>query len=519
MLNIKSMQSSTFLQIYSFLTVILYGFYFFKEAYLDNLPLYYIPVAFMIIWQTLFICFRLLFPRRLIKQCSIILVICNAFVFYFMYTYHTPVDNVMIMNALQTDTGEVSELLNIKLLICLLFLGIVPAIIIYLCSIRRAPYSKIFKYCGQSLAIILLLGGLFYQSTNLMLHRFKYLMNYLPPINYLAGGTEVLIDKLTPRPPLQKITEDIKKIPVTGKPNLIVFILGETSRAANFSLNGYHRPTNQVLTPYLENIVYYPDVQSCGTSTAISVPCMFSIYDRKHFKAGSEEYMENVLDIFKAAGYKIRWLDNDGGCKDVCNRTLYEEPCDSKSCLDDILLKNLQQKIEQTEDNQLIVLHTRGSHGPSYHLHYDESSNIYQPICTDNELWNCTPEELVNVYDNTVHYVSKFIARTIDILQNLQNKYNPVLLYTSDHGESLKENGLFLHAAPYKTAPKEQKQVPMLVWMPKNNEYGYDMECLKQKAKQNHHSHDNIFHSLLGLVSIQSKNYQKELDIFDGCKK
>ena len=517
--NIKSLQSTAFLQFYSFFTVILYGFYFFKEAYQSDLPFYYIPIAFIIIWQTLFICFRLLFPRRLIKQCSIILAICNAFVFYFMYTYHTPIDNVMIMNTLQTDIGEASELLNFKLLICILLLGIIPTIIIYLCSIRRAPYSKIFKYCGQSLIIILLLGGLFYQSTNLMLRRFKYLMNYLPPINYLAGTAEVLIDKLTPRPPLQKITEDIKKIPVTDKPNIIIFVLGETTRAANFSLNGYHRPTNQALTPYLDNIIYYPNVQSCGTSTAVSVPCIFSVYDRKHFKIGSEEYMENVLDIFKAAGYKIRWLDNDGGCKDVCNRTLYEEPCDDKNCLDDILLQNLKQKIEQESDNQLIVLHTRGSHGPAYHLHYDEKSNLYQPICTSHELWTCSPEELTNVYDNTIDYVSKFIARTIDILQSVEDHYNPALLYTSDHGESLMENGIFLHAAPYKTAPIEQKQVPMLLWLPQNNSYKLQQTCIRNKAAKQTHSHDNIFHSLLGLADIKSKNYQKELDIFAGCRK
>ena len=513
-----SLQSTAFLQIYSFLTVALYGFFFFKEAYEDKIPLFYLPAAFIITWQALFILFRLLFPRRLIKPCAIILTLCNAFVFYFISTYHTPIDKIMFMNALQTDRNEVSELLSGFFWIWMIMFGLLPTCIIFLCSVRRAPYKKILKHCAKSLAVILIAGSLFQQSTGLFMHRFKYLMDYLPPINYLAGGIDLAIDKLKPRRPMQSISDDIKKTNVTGKPNLIVFIMGETSRAANFSLNGYHRPTNEALTPYLDDLIYYPNTQSCGTSTAVSVPCIFSVYDRKNFKPGSEEYTENILDIFKQAGYKVQWLDNDGGCKDVCTRIRYEEPCEDKTCLDDVLLKNLKQKIEKYTSNQLIVLHTRGSHGPAYHRHYDEESNIYQPICTKQDLWNCTPEELVNVYDNTIHYVSKFIARTITILQNLQNQYNVALIYTSDHGESLKENDIFLHAAPYKTAPIEQKEVPMLVWFPIQKAYPFNKTCLRKTAAQDKHSHDNIFHSLLGLSQIPSKYYQKELDIFAGCK-
>lgn len=513
-----SLSSVFFLQIYSLLTIALYGGIFLKQCTEDKIPTFYLPIAFILIWQTLFIIFSVLLSHKYLKKICAVLLIGNAMVFYAMLAYHTQIDKVMLMNVAQTDRSEITELLNGQVFACLIGLGILPAICLTFCTVTVSPIRQILKSIALSLLCIGLLGGISYKSTDLFLHRFKYLQNYLPPINYLKSSAELAVHYLTPRPKLQKISEDIVPNSPKEKPDLIVFIMGETTRAANFSLNGYHRPTNEALTPYLNNIVYYPNTQACGTSTAIAVPCIFSVYDRQNFKEGSEVYTENILDIFTKADYKVRWLDNDGGCKDVCNRVYYEEPCEEKTCRDDILLKNLQQKLESVKNNQLIVLHTRGSHGPSYHLRYGEDCALYSPICTDNQLWNCTPEELVNVYDNTIHYVSKFIAQTIEILKTLQDKYNPVLIYTSDHGESLKEDGVFLHAAPYETAPKYQKEVPMLVWMPENNGYHFDINCLKQKAKENLHSHDNIFHSLLGLANIKSEHYQKELDIFANCK-
>ncbi len=513
-----SLTSVSFWQLYSFLTILLYGWFFFAECLNDKILWYGLPIIFIILWQSLFILFSLLLSHRYGKVIGQLLLICNAFVFYFMYAYHTPIDDIMIMNALQTDKAEASELINVKLFLIVFLFGFIPVLCLAFLRIKIDTFKTIIKHIAISLLIIIVSGGIFYRTTNIFLHRFKYNQPYLPPINYLIGTGEVLIKEMTPKPPLRRISTDITPAPIADKPNLIIFIMGETSRAANFSLNGYSRPTNEALTPYLDNIVYYPNTQACGTSTAVSVPCIFSVYDRKHYKIGSEKYTENILDIFKKSGYKIAWLDNDGGCKDVCTRVRYEKPCDAKTCFDDILLENLKQKLEKITDNQLIVLHTRGSHGPSYHLHYDEESNIYQPICTQYDIWNCPQEELINVYDNTIHYVSKFIANTIEILKSLEDKYNPVLIYTSDHGESLNENGIYLHSAPYETAPKGQTEVPMLVWLPKNNAYGYNITCLKNEAIANKHSHDNIFHSLLGLSGIKSEHYQANLDIFAGCK-
>lgn len=519
MIKKQYLNSITFLQIYSFLTTAIYGCFFFIHYLNRNLSPFYLPLCFIIVWQALFILFSL-FPRNIIKTLCMFLLIGNAIALYFMYAYHIPVDKIMIMNALQTDQAETSEIININLIATIILLGVLPVIwiglktVIHPCSFQRTLKSIIL-----SLSIILTCCILAPSQTNKLMHHFKYLQIYLPPINYLLSGGQIIIEKLTPQPPLQRLTDDIKKTTLSDKPNLIVFIVGETTRAANFSLNGYHRPTNQALTPYLKDIIYYPDTGACGTSTAISVPCIFSVYNQKQFQSGSEQYTENVLDIFKKAGYKVRWFDNDGGCKNVCNRVLYEEPCKNKTCSDNILLNNLKNTIQKSKKNQLIILHTRGSHGPSYHLRYEKEDDLYAPICTIDDIWNCTPEELVNVYDNTIHYVSRFIAKTIDILKSLEKEYNTSLIYTSDHGESLKEDGLFLHSAPMETAPKYQTEVPLLVWLPQNNLYHLNKQCLKNKASKNKYSHDNIFHSLLGLGNIKSSHYQRELDIFAGCKR
>lgn len=512
-----SLNSVVFTQLYCFLSMVLYGWFFFRECLGDKLAVWYLPVIFVLMWQALFAVFCLL-PLRVFKPLSVALLVLNAVAFYFTSAYNVQIDKIMFMNALQTDKAEVDALMSLQFFCALVISGIIPALVIGHLKVSAVPFKTRFKSALSALLGGVLLGLVCYPQTDKFLHRFKYLMEYLPPINYLAGGSDAVFEILKPHPPMQRISEDVRPLKKSGKPNLIVFIVGETTRAANFSLNGYHRPTNEALTPYLNEIAYYPDTRACGTSTAVSVPCMFMSAGRREYKTGSELHIENLLDVYKQAGYKVLWRDNDGGCKHVCDRVLYEEPCDEKVCLDDILLRGLRSKITASRDNQLIVLHTRGSHGPTYNQQYDESSNRYAPACQDNYLWNCSPEELTNAYDNTVHYVSGFIARTVKLLQSLQGRYNTALFYVSDHGESLGENDQYLHAAPYNKAPAYQINVPMLLWLPQNNGFGLSTPCLKQQAQAGY-SHDNVFHSLMGLSGIKGAIYNPELDIFSACRK
>lgn len=512
-----SINSVVFTQLYCFVSMALYSWFFFREGMDDNLAVWYMPIIFVMMWQILFVVFNLL-PPRVFKPLSVGLLILNAVAFYFTSAYNVQIDKIMFMNAMQTDKAEVGALMNLQFGFTVVLMGVIPALAFCALNIIKVDFPHRLKASLAALMVCVLSGSICHPQTDKFLHRFKYLMEYLPPINYIAGGSSAVFEVLKPHPPMRRISEDIRPLSKHGKPNLIVFIVGETTRAANFSLNGYHRPTNEALTPYLNEIAYYPDTQACGTSTAVSVPCMFLPTPREEYKTGSELHIENLLDVYKQAGYKVLWRDNDGGCKHICDRVLYEEPCDEKVCLDDILLRGLKGKISASRDNQLVVLHTRGSHGPTYNQQYDESSNHYAPACQDNYLWNCTPEELTNAYDNTVHYVSGFIARTIELLQSLQGRYNTALFYVSDHGESLGENDQYLHAAPYNKAPDYQINVPMLLWLPQNNGFNLSTLCLKQQAQAGY-SHDNVFHSLLGLSGISGAIYNPELDIFSTCRK
>lgn len=501
---------------YSFLNTALYGAVFFSQSKTYNLPSWFAGIEFIYIWTTFFILFSLLFANRFRKPVAAILFLLNAAASYFTFTYHAAIDKIMFLNLLQTNRNEAFELLNLHMIGFFTLFGILPAVIVCLPKIKDTPFKQ---QAAAILGSLALCGGLALASQKesiVFAKNYRHLKNYLPPINYVDAAVSILKIKLKPLPPMQSISEGITQVTIKNKPNLIVFILGETTRAANFSLNGYERPTNEPLLPYLENINYYPDTQACGTSTSISVPCIFSKDSRLQYRRGSEQYTQNILDIFNQAGYRVLWRDNDGGCKDVCRRVIYEEPCEKSTCTDDILLQGLPQKLTNNKNNRLVILHTRGSHGPSYHEHYKKQHERYTPVCTKNSLWTCSQEELRNVYDNTVFAVSDFIAETIKMMQTLQDKYNLMLIYTSDHGESLGENGIYLHAAPYANAPKEQTEVPMLVWLPSPTDYDLSSQCLPQKGAE--FSHDNIFHTLLGLVAPDSLHYNKKLDLFDSCR-
>ena len=262
------------------------------------------------------------------------------------------------------------------------------------------------------------------------------------------------------------------------------------------------------------------DFLACGTATAISVPCMLSHHERINFEPGSGEYTENVLDIAKHAGYKVIWRENNTNCEDTCNRVKIEDFCYEKECFDDILLTNLADQAKASNEPTIVVMHQRGSHGPNYYERYPEEFKKYSPICETRDLKSCKKQELVNTYDNTIYYTSHILAKTIDELKKLEDEYNIAFLFTSDHGESLGENDIYLHSAAYDIAPSGQKRVPLMLWFSKGyiDENKINMECVN-KLKTQPFSHDNIFHTVLGISNIENKYYNQKLDILSKCRK
>ena len=468
---------------------------------------------------------QLLFWRHTAKPLAILLLLLNAGCLYFMSAFHIAIDKIMLINALSTDAAEAADLLNWRLAVYLLAGGILPSFVIARLKIDYAPWRKeLLRHALLLLLSLLLIAGIAAGNgsyTAQFLRNNRRLRYELLPVNYI--GAVISTAKIMSRRHRKLVTvgNDAKLVSYwqNGKKNLIVLVIGETARAANFSLGGYARPTNQPLETVLPDIFYFNDVAACGTSTAVSVPCMLAEKGRKKFKTGSQNYTENLLDIAQKSGYKVLWRENNSGCQGTCSRVETETFCANYQCRDEILLQNFADKIRSLNQNTLVVLHQQGSHGPAYYKRYAKEQEIFRPACQTETLSDCRTDEIVNAYDNSLVYTSYMLVLTIEQLRKLTDEYNVIMLYVSDHGESLGENGIYLHAAPYLIAPDEQVKVPMLLWLDEENAEALRINraCLRQKLRQPF-SHDNIFHTLLGLGGIRTSLYQKELDILAPCR-
>ena len=307
----------------------------------------------------------------------------------------------------------------------------------------------------------------------------------------------------------------------TAEKSVTVFIVGETARAQNFSLGGYQKHTN----PFTEKmgVKYFSRVTSCGTATAISIPCMFSRFSRAKYDPRQATSQDNVLDIIHRSGADVLWIDNDGSCKGVCARVETiaidtdsdSDLCDGRTCYDQVLINQLQKKLQHLDkQNTVIVLHMIGSHGPTYYRRYPQEKRVFTPDCPRSDIQNCSEEALKNTYDNTIYYTDFILSEVIANLKTVDAD-NISMLYVSDHGESLGESGLYLHGFPYLLAPEEQIHVPLIYWSNKLNNPTYSACIDNQLAAEI--SHDNIFDTLLDLTQVSTSIYSRELDFLSTC--
>jgi lipid A ethanolaminephosphotransferase len=317
------------------------------------------------------------------------------------------------------------------------------------------------------------------------------------------------------------------RVALVRPPHVLVIVLGETARAQNFSLLGYARDTNPELAKL--PITAFSNVKSCGTSTEISVPCMFSPYGRADYDESRIRNSESLLDVLARAGYRVRWIDNQSGCKGVCkgagveyekiDPALAPDLCRDGECYDEVLARRLETVLPEVRENTVFVLHMMGNHGPAYFRRYPAAFRRFVPDCATAELRDCSREQVVNAYDNAIGYTDHVLARVVGVLNGAAGRLDSAMLYVSDHGESLGENGLYLHGIPYAIAPEQQTHVPMMVWLSPAMSRGGDVSarCLRAKA-DSALSHDNLFHSVLGLLDVSTSVYREERDIFDGCR-
>ncbi|MDD2692708.1 MAG: phosphoethanolamine--lipid A transferase [Simplicispira sp.] len=476
---------------------------------------------------------------RGLKPALVLVVLMAALGTYFMLSYGIVIDASMLTNVLQTDVREAGDLLNWRLAATVLALAAPPLWWLLQRPVRPLGALRHVAHNGLLLlgAVVVLVASLLlvfqdFASTMRNHTQLRYLINPLNSVYALGHiATKPLRIDTSTMQPLGRDAQLGASYAGQTKPPLLVLVLGETARSANFGLNGYARPTTPLLSAR-SDLVSATNAWSCGTSTAASLPCMFSHLGRDGFE-GRKTNSETLLDVLQHAGLAVLWVDNQSGCKGVCDRvaqtstTALKDPalCPDGECSDPIMLKVLEERIaalpaEQRARGTVVVLHQMGSHGPAYYKRSDASLKRFGPECTSNALQECDQAQVVNAYDNSIVATDHFLNATIQWLETQADKAQTAMVYVSDHGESLGEGNLYLHGLPYAIAPDVQKQVPWITWLSPamQSRSGVATACLQKDLAQRRITHDGYFHAVLGLMDVQSTVYQAEQDIYAPCR-
>lgn len=500
--------------------------------------LFFLLTPALILTGCFIIIFSLILWRFTCKPVMIILIISSATAMYATLQYNVFFDYSMIENIFETNLGETFSYVNTQAVLFIICIGILPSL--WLLNVNITTNHRWYISLLRRLTLIIIgvviitVTALFFYKDYVSVGRNNtYLKKMINPAHVYNSVKYIKNRYFTNPLYYQNQGLDASIAPSASiKPTLLVLVVGETARAQNMAHNGYARNTN----PYTKDlgIVSLQHVSSCGTATAHSLPCMFSSLPQSQYHREKANAQDNVLDVLSYAGVGITWYDNDGGDKSVAKNVITHNIennkrspfCNGYTCYDEVLVQRLTQQLKQQVqsgrklNNQLIVLHTIGSHGPTYWKRYPTEKEVFKPACRRSDIQNCTDQEIVNVYDNTLAYTDYILSLIINILNKHSTQYNVAMLYVSDHGESLGEKGIYLHGTPYAFAPKEQTQVPWFMWLPEQyvEATQLDYSCLLRIAKKEAFSHDNLFHSLLGMFNVKTNIKNEKLDIISQCK-
>ena len=470
--------------------------------------------------------------RPIAKPVLIVLLLTTAMAVRFMSEYTVYLDTDMIRNILHTDGKESGELVSWRLLPSLFLYGVLPSLLVWRVRLTPRPFKRallIRSACLVGALVVACAAALLsFQNLSALMRNHREVRHLITPGNYVMSLARVAFeDQAGKNRARSPIGQDAKVVgrSALAKPRLLVIVVGETVRAQNWGLNGYARQT----TPELAKIgpINFPEVSACGSSTEVSVPCMFSPWGRADYDKDRIKRSESLMHVLEHAGIQTLWRDNQTGCKGVCDGLAFESfehgdlaPfCTGEGCSDEVMLQGLDAELSKRRGDVVLVLHQLGNHGPAYYKRYPSDLKRYTPACETSELGQCSLAEIVNAYDNATLHTDAFLARTIRYLAE-QNGRDAAMIYLSDHGESLGENGLFLHGVPYAIAPKTQLRVPMVMWLSPGfaASRGIDTACLRREAEQPA-SHDNLFHSVLGLMQVSTSVYDARRDLFRGCSR
>jgi lipid A ethanolaminephosphotransferase len=483
--------------------------------------------------------------KRVLRPVLLMLLLTAAGNSYFMLQYGVVIDATMMANVAHTDAREVRDLLSWTLVLSLLLIAVLPGWWLLRQPLVFRPFwSQTWRNLtggAIGLVVLLLVTLLMYQDLASLMRNHKQVRYLVNPLNTVYASGKLAGDALFHvNKTLQPIGLDAQLGPTHAgakRVPLVVLVVGETARAANFSLGGYARQTNPQLAQLAASgkglFTYYGAVRSCGTNTQASLPCMFSHLDKQAYEATGQPY-ENLLDVLQRAGMAVLWIDNQSGCKGLCDRVGHVDTyalkvpglCADGECFDEVMLQDLDSRIAALDPARaakgvVLVMHQMGSHGPAYFRRTPPAFKTFMPECTSNVLQDCAREQVVNAYDNTIVYTDHVLAGTVQWLARKAQGggFDTAMVYVSDHGESLGENNLYLHGLPYALAPATQTHVPMLSWLSDGmrERLALKADCLQSRAGAEL-LHDNLFHAMLGLLDVQTTLYRKDLDWFAACR-
>ena len=484
-----------------------------------------------------FLLLSLVSTRHTVKPLLVVLIVGTAFATYFMQTFGVYLDPTMLRNVLRTDVAEARELFSWSLLPHLLLYAVLPLLLLWRVRLVKRP---LLRAAGVRLASVIGAAALLVGALMLIFQPFASMMRNQKDMRYLATpanflwsiGAVVAQQAKGAARPRQAIGPDARPGPAMAartRPLLVVLVVGETVRAANWGLNGYARQTTPELAALAgtSTLLNFPDVTACGTNTEVSLPCMFAPVGRRDYDEGAIRGSESLLHVLARAGVAVHWRDNQSGCKGVCEGLPQEEVltlnppslCAEGRCLDEALLAGLDTQLAAAQGTQFLVLHMLGNHGPSYFRRYPPAYARFQPACNHDDLQKCSQQEIVNAYDNALLYTDHVLGRLVAQLQAAAPGLDSAMLYVSDHGESLGENNLYLHGLPYAIAPDLQKRVPMVLWLSVGapQALGLDLPCLQRRATRPA-AHDHLFHTVLGLLAVKTALYDPAWDLAQGCR-
>ena len=435
----------------------------------------------------------------------------NATAVYFVYTYSVIIDATTIENVFNTRYSEASGFFSWSLWLFIIAFGVLPALWCLFQPVVVGKAKKMAVYCGSSLAIILVTLLANFSQTLWISQHDTELGGLLQPWSYVANTCRIISFNQDEQAeeiklPDGKITDNEKTV--------VVLVIGESARKANFQLYGYQRDTNPLLSQRKDLKVF--QATSCATYTTAGTKAILEPQD-------SGDLYELLPNYAFRTGADVVWRTSNWGEPPIhideylTNEQLGEIYPGDNIYYDAILQKGLRERIESSKKNKvLIVLHTSTSHGPKYADKYPKEFEVYKPVARNVEEGEKNVGMLVNAYDNTIRYTDFLLDSLINTLRAMTD-WRSAMIFISDHGESLGENKMFMHGMPMKLAPKVQYEIPFLVWTSEGFR-DYKPTSSQQDAPEGELpavlEQHYVFHSVLNLLSIQSPAYNKAYDIF-----